>query len=321
MFANMHYELSDLRILLAVAEEGNLSRGAERAHLAVSSVSQRIKGLEESIGTPLLIRKARGVALTPAGHIVVEHARRCIAQLNQMNADLLPFSNGLTGHVTLFATNLAINSYLPTDLERFFSKFPSVRLTLEEKTSSDITAAVAAGRADLGVCALTTEHPDLEYFPYRTDRLVLLTSPGSELARNGIAPFEACANEPFVSLQQGTSLHTFLAGNAAALGMRLDIRVQVSGYAAIVQLVSSGAGIGIVPKSAVNEEAYPNLRVIELSDTWARQDLHVCRLRDQSTRNHFPEGLVEALCSQPAESTSLQNGRRLPLHVAKRSMP
>ena len=108
----MLYDLTDLKVFLAVAEEGNLSRGAERCSLAPSSVSLRIKGLEETLGTPLLIRQSRGVSLTPAGHVLVEHARRCMAQLAQMTTDLQPFANGLIGHVTFFANNNAISRIL-----------------------------------------------------------------------------------------------------------------------------------------------------------------------------------------------------------------
>jgi len=159
----MHYDLIDLKVFLAVADEGNLSRGAERCHLAPSSVSLRIKGLEEAVGTPLLTRQSRGVALTPAGHIVVEHAQRCVAQLEQMHADLLPFTQGLSAHLTFFANNVAIGTYLPDDLARFFALHPNVRITLEERTSLDIMAAVAAGRADLGAVALENHtHPDLD---------------------------------------------------------------------------------------------------------------------------------------------------------------
>jgi len=130
-----------------------------------------------------------------------------------------------------------------------------------------------------------------------------LTSSGSPLARDGVVRFESCGREPFVSLQQGTSLHALIVAKAAALGMRLDIRVQVSGYAAIALLVSCGAGVGIVPKSAVEADEYPNLRIVELSDPWAKQDLQVCRRRERTAQHHFPEKLTEFLCGQPALST------------------
>jgi len=297
----MHYELSDLKIFLAVAEEGNLSRGAERSHLATSSVSLRIKRLEDAVGTQLLTRQPRGVTLTPAGHVLVEHARRCVAQLEQMNADLLPYSLGLTGHVTLFANHVAVNSFLPEDLARYFSLHPNVRITLEDRLSQDIPAAVAAGRADIGVCSLTHDHAELQFLPYRRNRLVLLAPLSSMLGRDGDIGFSACMEEPFVSPQLGTTLHTFLMSKAAAIGMRLDVRVQVSGYGAIARLVASGAGIGIVPHSALRGDNGAHFRVVELSDPWATQDIRVCVRRRPAERNEFRERLVEILCNRGSQ--------------------
>jgi DNA-binding transcriptional LysR family regulator len=298
----MHYDLIDLKVFLAVAEEGNLSRGAERCHLAPSSVSLRIKDLEATLGTALLVREPRGVKLTPAGRVVMEHAQRCIAQLEQMHADLLPFAQGLAGHVTFFANNNAIGTYLPDDLARFFALYPSVRITLEERASDDIVAAVAAGRADLGLVALESDyrHPDLEFLPYREDQMVLLAPLDSTFARQASVDFAACLSAPFISQQQGSSLHTFLMNRAAALGGRLDVRVQVSGYRAIVRLVSSGAGIGIVPRSALEPGDETQLAVVDLAEPWARRDLHVCVRRQPGEKNTFREKLVQLLCpAQP----------------------
>jgi DNA-binding transcriptional LysR family regulator len=295
----MLYDLIDLKVFLAVAEEGNLSRGAERCHLAPSSVSLRIKDLEAALGTALLVREPRGVKLTPAGRVVVEHAQRCIAQLEQMHADLLPFAQGLSGHVTFFANNNAIGTYLPDDLARFFALYPNVRITLEERASDDIVAAVAAGRADLGLVALENDyrHPDLEFLPYREDQMVLLAPLDSTFARQASVDFAACLSAPFISQQQGSALHTFLMNRAAALGGRLDVRVQVSGYRAIVRLVSSGAGIGIVPRSALEAGDETQLAVVDLAEPWARRDLHVCVRRQPGEKNTFREKLVQLLCA------------------------
>ena len=111
-----NYDLTDLRVFIAVADEGNLSRGAQRCHLAPSSVSLRLNGLEEVVGAALFTRDSRGVALTRAGRVMLEHAQRCMAQLEQMHADLLPFAQGLTGHLTFYANNNAISAHLPADL-------------------------------------------------------------------------------------------------------------------------------------------------------------------------------------------------------------
>lgn len=300
----MHYDLTDLKVFAAVAEEQNVSRGAARCYLSPSSVSLRLKGLEEAIGTPLFVRRARGVELTPAGTVMLEHVRRCQAQLEQMHADLLPFAQGIKGRITLFANNNAISSHLPVDLARFFVRHPAVRITLEERPSADIVTAIVAGRADLGVVAVDQMHPELRYLPYREDELVLLVPLSSPFAAQGRTRFSACLNEPFVSLQSGMALHTFLANHAAALGGRLDIRVQVSGYRAIAQLVASGAGIGVVPRSALEDADREHLAVLVLDEPWAVRHLQIC-LREQTFGTPFVAQLIEMLHAEHALAPSL----------------
>jgi DNA-binding transcriptional LysR family regulator len=274
----MHYDLVDLKIFIAVADEGNVSRGASRCHLAPSSASLRLKGLEEAVGAPLFLRQARGVTLTPAGHAMIEHARRCMAQLEQMHADMLPFAQGLNGHMRVFANNNAISSHLPDDLAKFFAAYPSVHITLQEHLSQDVVAAVAAGRADMGVAAKEAEHPALEFVPYRTDELVLLVPRAGAMAASFSDPvsFSACFEKPFISLQQGAAIHTYLMNAAAHMGGRLDVRVQVSSYNAVIRLVASGAGIGIVPRSVLAPSDEERVAVLSLSDGWAVRHLSIC---------------------------------------------
>jgi len=293
----MRYDLTDLKVFLAVVEAGNLSRGAERCHLAPSSVSLRIKGLERAVGTPLLLRRAQGVTPTPAGLVLVEHARRCLAQLEQMHADLLPYSQGLTSHVKLFANNNAISSYIPDDLAHFFSLHPTARITLEERMSHDIVAAISAGRGDVGVVALDVDYPNLVFLPYHEDDLVLVAARHSALAAHRMVSFADCLDQPFICLPHGAALHTFVVNQAAAMGRMLDIRVQVSGYRAIARLVASGAGVGIVPRSVLDEHDRETLAVIGLVEAWAKRDLRVCVRKDDTEPNYFRDQLVEILCS------------------------
>ena len=79
----MRYSLVDLKLVVAVADAGNVSRGAAICFLAPSSASLRIRQLEESLGTPLFRRGARGVTLTRAGSVMLDHCRRCLAELEQ----------------------------------------------------------------------------------------------------------------------------------------------------------------------------------------------------------------------------------------------
>lgn len=292
----MAYDLTDLKVFVAAAEEGNLSRGAERCHLSASSASLRIKNLESVLGAPLLTRRARGVIPTAAGHVLLEHARRCLAQLEQMRADLAPFTHGMSNNVTVFGNNNAIATHLPNDLALFFRLYPDVRVTLEERMSHDILTAIVEGRADLGIVAMEIEHPELQFIPYKKDKLVLIAPIRHPLAAQGAIHFRDCLNFPFICLQSGAALHTFLVGHANALDQRLDVRVQVSGFWGIVRLVSSGAGVGVVPRTAIPISEEGNLAIVDLLDPWAVRDLHVCIPRNQEIEHVQRDNLIKVLC-------------------------
>lgn len=296
----MHYDLTDLRVFLAVVDEANLSRGAQRCNLAPSSVSLRIRELETAFGSPLLQRKPRGMLPTAAGLVLAEHARRCLAQLEQMHADMQPFAQGLTGRVVLFANNNAISSFLPDDLGRFLGAHPAVRITLEERNSNDVIAAVVEGRADLGIVVADSEHPALRFLPYRQDELVLLVPPDSGLPRGRPLRFAECVGEPFISLQPGAAIHTFLVNHASALGARLDVRVRVSGYRAIARLVASGAGVGVVPRSAIEPGDESRLAVLPLDEPWAARALRICLRRDAPPHFYRDELVRELRPSGPS---------------------
>lgn len=295
-----HYDLTDLRVFIAVAEESSMSRGAERCHMAPSTASLRLKGLESALGTALLQRQPRGVAPTAAGRLLLEHARQCLAQLEQMHADLAPYTQGLVGHLTLFANHNAISSHLPDDLATFFSLHPGVRITLKERLSSDIAAAVAEGRADLGVVAVDSQHPGLVYLPYRMDQLVLLVPKSGPLGRRKRVSFSNCLEMPFICLQSGAALHTFLLNQAAGLGKTLDVRVQVSGYRAIARLVRSGAGVGVAPRSALQADDLEGVAALELDDAWARREIQVCARPDADKSVPYLRDLIAVLTSHAA---------------------
>lgn len=285
------YDLTDLRLFLAVADTGNMSRGGALCNLAPSTTSLRIAHLEEVLGVTLFKREARGVQLTQPGHILLEHARRCLAQLEQLHADLAPFLGGFHGQLVLMANSNALASYLPSDLESFLVEHPGIRVALEERSSAEIAAAVASGRADLGIGVWDGEYPALEFSPYRTDELVLITPFRHKLAEQTSVRFADCVKEPFVCLQTGTAIHTFMARQAIELGHRLDVRVQVSNFATIAALVSAGVGVGIIPRS-IFESADKKCIAVRLHENWADRRLSICVRR--SPNGSKPADLLRA---------------------------
>lgn len=293
----MRYDLTDLRLLVAIADAGNVSRGAAACFLAPSSASLRLKHLEDTLGVQLFVRQPRGVALTRAGQVMVEHCRRCIAELEQMHADLAPYAHGVKGQVTLLANSTAVASYLPADLAAFLRDRPTVRVHMEERLSHDIVAAVAEGRADLGIVTWADEHPGLAFRPYRKDELVVIVPAALKLAKSRGLQFLECLAHPFVSLASGTAIHTFLANKAAALSQHLDVRLQVASFGAVISLVRSGAGIAIVPRSVLPPGSVPGMRVVALREPWAARELRVCWRKDGTRQSEHVRALLQQLCA------------------------
>jgi len=291
----MHYDLTDLRLFVAIAEARNLTRGAERVHLAASSASHRMRLLEESIGTPLLVREPRGVSLTRAGDALLRHARQVFAQLEQMHADLAPYAHGVRGHVSLWANTHATHTFLPDSLAAFLQRHPQVSISLEEHTSPEVVMAVARGEVEVGVIADAIEGAEVELLPYRADRLVLIAPPQHPLAMCASTPFAAVLGYPFVMLHAGSAIHTFTMNAAAALGRHLEVRIQVRSFEAVCRMVSAGVGIGLVPRSAITTGASRvPLTVIELDEPWAQRDLKVC-VRKRELLSGFAADLVACL--------------------------
>ncbi len=271
----MPYDLPDLRLVMAIADTGSLTRGAERVHLAPSSASHRLKQLEEGLGLTLFDRHSRGLTPSVAGEVLLRHARQTFAQLEQMHTDLAPHASGLAHQVTVFANTNAINCFLPEDLADFLGEHPQMRINLEEQPSPEIIRAVLAGRVDMGVVAMEGLPSGVRTLPYRHDRLVLLVPPQHPLAGQSATRFSTVLREAFVCLHAGSAIHTFMMNAAHELGGRLDVRIQVRSFNAVCRMVGAGAGIGMVPHSAALE-AGSRAVVVDLDETWAQRDLLLC---------------------------------------------
>lgn len=265
-----------LRLFVAIADERSLTRAAEREHLALAAVSKRVSDLEGQLGVSLLYRQPKGVELTPAGHALLHHARNLLDNLQQLDADLSEFSQGVKGHVRIHANTSAVIEFLPEDLSVFARRHPEVKIDLEERISSDTLRALREGLTDIGIFAGHMPAEDLQVFAYREDRLVLVTPREHPLAaRDRIALGEATGFD-FIGLQQDASLHALLQQSAQQMGTPLRLRIQVRSFEAICRMIHTGMGVGVLPEQVVrNYLPALDVAIVPLSDPWARRELKI----------------------------------------------
>lgn len=291
----MRYDLVTLQIFVTVAECGNLTRAAEREHLAVSAISKRIAELEETVRVPLLQRYPRGVGLTPAGQSLLHHARQVLNLVSRLDADLGAFAGGVKGHVRLSAVASALTQFLPEEIESFLSLYPGVRISMEERTGKAAIAAVADGSADLGIVADLTPRPGLTALPYRTDRLMIGVPLGHPLARRRSVRLADALDYAFVAPHGDSSIAQLMADGARACGKSVEQRVQASSFDAMCRLVQTRLGITMLPEGVLAEHARAKrIVMIRLNEEWALRRL-VIVVRDAETAGPVTRTLIEHL--------------------------
>jgi DNA-binding transcriptional LysR family regulator len=239
----MQFDLTDLRLYVATANEGNLTRAAAQRHLSLAAASARVKALEVQAGLPLLYREARGMRLTPAGEAFLHHARGVLRQADQLRREMQDYSGGLRGHVRLFANTTAVTDFLPEILPAFLNANPQVNVDLQEKPNAEIARGVLDGSADLGIVAGQIDTLGLRAIHFSTDHLVLVVPRGHRLARRKRIDFAQTLDEDAVGMQEGSTIQTFLAQVTEKLGKPLKLRIQLSSFDAMCRM------IGAVPQA------------------------------------------------------------------------
>jgi DNA-binding transcriptional LysR family regulator len=297
----MRFDLTDLKLFLRVVETGSITAGAAQTHLALASASARIRGMEDALGVPLLRRNRRGVEPTDAGRTLLHHARLIGQQMEKMRADLGEYATGLKGHVRLLCNTSALTEFLPDRLAAFMAAHPHVNVDLEEKLSSDIVQAMRDELADVGIFTDWVDSSGLETRLFCEDRLVLALGPGHPLGkglrRNAALPFAAAIEHDFIGLAGDSALQQYLGDHAAKLGKRLRYRVRVRSFDAVCRMVASGAGLAVVPESAVlRSRDAANIKVVRMSDPWARRRLLLC-MRSYADLPGYARELVDALAA------------------------
>lgn len=297
----MRHDLVSLRIFVAVAECGNLTRAAEREHLAVSAISKRIAELEDLVRTPLLQRYPRGVGLTPAGQSLLHHARQILQRVESMDAELAEFAGGVRGHVRLHAVASALYQFLPEEIESFLSSYPGVRISLEERTGKAVVLAVADGSADLGVVSGQTLRGGLTALPYRSDQLMIGVPLGHPLARRRAVRFADALDYAFVGPHADSSIAQLMADAARGCGKPLEQRVQASSFDAMCRLVQTRLGITLLPQGVLApHEKAGRIRMLRLDEDWAQRQM-VLVVRDPEQLSPLTSTLIEHLQRESAD--------------------
>jgi DNA-binding transcriptional LysR family regulator len=272
----MHFDLTDLRLLMAIADTGSLSRAAAGFPIALSAASNRLRLLEQRIGLPLFLRHADGMTPTPAGRIALDHARRVVGESQQLGEALKALTGQRRVNVRMAANTVANSTFLPTALGPFLNDFPEVDLQIEEKPSRQVLQAVLAEEVDVGVLDGNISLTGIMTLPFRHDRLVLFVPGDHALAGRGHCLLSEALGYPFVGMPRERALQAFVEDWATRLGRPLTVRVRTPSFFALAQLVGQGAGLTVLPEAVAQRyQADAATAIVALDDPWATRELRL----------------------------------------------
>ncbi|WP_426611648.1 LysR substrate-binding domain-containing protein [Bradyrhizobium sp. McL0616] len=273
----MRFDLVDLQLFIAVADQRSITRGAEKSHLALASASARIKGLEDALGVALLKRGRRGIELTAAGESLLDHARIVIHNVEALQGDLAAYASGVRASVLLLANTSGLSEHLPRALAAFLREHPDINVDVEERESADIATAIASGAADIGFAAEHALPDSVERFLFSEDRLMLVAARRSDIGHRRQIDFQEVTERDFVGLTASTALQVHISRHAAKLGARLRVRARLRDFDAICQMVAADVGVAVVPETAARRCARSMpIVAIRIRDGWANRRLTIC---------------------------------------------
>lgn len=267
-----------LHLFRAVAHCGNLTRAAAQCHLAVSAASRRLAELEAAAGVRLLERSYKGVALTPAGHVALQHATHLLQAFEQFGREITEYSAGVEGHVHLHSNVTALTAGLPATVARFCESNPSIRVEIEERLSADVTRALVDGVADVGLFVAydaSSLPTTIQTAAWCEDELIVLCPLDHPLAGEDEVRLAEVFEHDIVSLADGALIAKMMSAGADEAGMNLRQRVQVRSYDVLCHVVAANLGIGLCSSLWWRQNARDgdHLRVVQLAHPLARRTI------------------------------------------------
>ncbi|MDC7690948.1 LysR family transcriptional regulator [Vogesella indigofera] len=243
-------DLRHLRYFVVVAEEGNITRAAERLHIAQPPLSRQIQQLEEELAVPLLVRGSRPLTLTEAGQFFYAHARQLLSQTRELEA--------MTRRIGTIERKLSIGfvgstlyGMLPKVIRRFRSEQSTTELTLHEMTSMEQISALKEGKIDVGFGRIRHEDPNVRRIVLREERLVAALPSGHALTDRPVISLLDLVDDTLIVFPKAPrpSFADQILASFHDRGLEPKKIYEARELQVAIGLVAAGEGVAIVPAS------------------------------------------------------------------------
>ncbi len=294
-------ELRQLRYLVALADEQHFTRAAERVHVAQPALSQQIRKLEHELGVALFDRTTRRVGLTEAGALLVGHARRVLAELDDATAELTQLRGLLSGRVTIGLTQTPGPFDVVRLLADFHARFPQVELAVREELSALLATELRADALDVAFLSIVdeTDRRGLGVHPLAQERLVAALPEGHRLAARRSLRIADLRDEQLIVFPEGATIRAAVQRVAQEAGFEPRVAFETREVARMRALVAAGLGVAVLPRSDA-EAPGPPVRVVALRAPTLDLRIALCW---RTGRHHAPAARALLELARAARAT------------------
>jgi LysR family nitrogen assimilation transcriptional regulator len=259
-------DLKQLEYFVRVAELGSFTRASIVIDVAQPALSRQVRQLEVELRQNLLTRNGRGVTLTEAGKLLLEHGRGILHQVERAKEDLGRLRGALAGQVAV-GLPPSIAKRLAVPLARAFrQQLPLASLSITEALSGAMQEAVVAGRIDLALIHNPSPSADIDSVVIFEEELFLVGPATATGTAAQDVSLQDIAAMPLVIPTKANSIRMLVESELANIGHRPTIAMEIDGVAAILDLVAEGLGTAVLSTTAVltapRPQAFSTRRIV-----------------------------------------------------------
>jgi DNA-binding transcriptional LysR family regulator len=265
--------LEELHWFVVLAETEHVTEAAAELGVSQPTLSRALARFEDQAGIQLFDRVNRRLRLNAYGQIMLDHARRSIAEIHSATEQIAALRDPENGRVRLGFLHSLASWFVPEQLRRFRQSAPGIGFDLAQGPAHEITLRVLNGQADIAITAPRPEGPGFVWHRLYVERLCLAVPRGHPLASRARMRLSAAAGEPFIALGDQFGLRQLTNELWSEEDLEPDIVFEASEIPTMEGLVAAGFGVAVVPVPREGGDA--KVVYVPLSNVGAKREVGV----------------------------------------------
>lgn len=274
-------ELRQLKYFLAVSKELHFTKAAEKLNISQPSLSQQIRALEHELGMPLFDRIGKKISLTEAGKILLLHTKTIFREIEQARSAIQDLNGLQHGSLTIGSLLTVVNYLLPPAILNFNKLYPNIELSVLGLRTGDIREKLLQNELDIGITFLPVQDKEIVSLPLYKSELTLVVPTGHTLTERSHISIVELQDYPLILLPKNFFLTELITSHCQQFDFTPKPILEISTMESLVQMVSKGMGITVLPKPYIDFLQNTNIQALKIKDPTPTIDIGLIYRKDK----------------------------------------